>query len=318
MSKSGDLKALGVQFVDVSEEYAGQRIDNFLLARLKGIPKSYVYRILRKGEVRVNKGRIGPEYRLKTGDQVRVPPYRPAKMEPGQVIVPGGATKRIEDAILYEDNHLIAMDKPSGMAVHGGSGLSFGVIEALRANRPSHTRLELVHRLDRETSGCLLVAKKTSTLRRLHEAMRGDGLRKTYLLLVKGHWVGGSRLVDAPLKKNTLQSGERMVRVDSAGKPSQTEFRLVTQFADCALLEANLKTGRTHQIRVHAASIGHPIAGDDKYGDEQFNRMMKARGLNRLFLHAASLVGESELVPGLHAISAPLPDDLKLVLDKMT
>jgi 23S rRNA pseudouridine955/2504/2580 synthase len=269
---------------------AGQRIDNFLLRELKGVPKSRIYNLLRRGEVRVNKGRVKAEYRLQDGDQVRIPPVRSAVAE----AKPGGAPsqglqQRLNAAILFEDDGLLVLDKPAGLAVHGGSGLSYGLIEALRAMRPEARFLELVHRLDRDTSGCIMVAKKRSALVTLHAALRGDGVDKRYLALVAGHWPQARRRVAAPLEKNTLQSGERMVRVSTAGKEALTEFEVVERFAQATLVEARPVTGRTHQIRVHAQYAGHPLACDDKYGDRDADIRFREQGLRRLFLHAHSL-----------------------------
>ncbi|MDH5394826.1 MAG: 23S rRNA pseudouridine(955/2504/2580) synthase RluC [Gammaproteobacteria bacterium] len=276
------------QFVEISSENAGQRIDNYLMCQLNGVPKSLIYRIIRKGEVRVNKGRIKPEYRLEAGDMVRIPPVRQAEKK-----APGKASdkvlKQIEDSIIYEDKRILVINKPSGLAVHGGSGLSFGVIEALRELRPQDTNLELVHRLDRDTSGCLIIAKKRSALRRLHEQLREGGMDKRYLTLVKGKWAGTSRWVDAPLLKNVISSGERLVFVDAKGKEARTQFIPYSVSDTASLMTVKLDTGRTHQIRVHAKHINYPIAGDDKYGDDEFNRQMKLKSLNRLFLHAFSL-----------------------------
>ncbi len=291
----------GVQLLEVSPEYAGQRIDNFLRTQLKGAPKTLIYRILRKGEVRVNKGRIKPEYKLQAGDIVRVPPLRLSEPnEPAPVAQ--GLLERLESAIVYEDKALIVLNKPSGIAVHGGSGLSFGVIEAFRQLRPEAKDIELVHRLDRDTSGLLMIAKKRSMLRHLHEALRGDGVDKRYLALVRGSWPTSKKKVSAPLLKNNLRSGERMVEVNPEGKEALTEFRVVRRFGEFAtLVEASPITGRTHQIRVHAKHAGHSIAGDPKYGDEDFTREIRDLGGKRLFLHAHSL-----------AISLPDGGELKL------
>ena len=302
--------------VEISADLAGQRIDNFLLNRLKGAPRSLIYRILRRGEVRVNKGRIRPEYRLKAGDTIRIPPVRLApRNEPPR---PAGQVLRLlENAILFEDNRLLILNKPSGLAVHGGSGLSYGVIEGLRALRPQAPYLELVHRLDRETSGCLLIAKKRSALRRLHELLRHNQVDKRYFALLQGQWHGGSRKVDAPLRKNVLRSGERMVRVDPEGKTALSIFKPVAVGKTASLVEVKLETGRTHQVRVHAASIGQPIAGDDKYGDAGFNRQLREIGLKRLFLHAHSLrfqLQESE--PAIEVV-APLDEALEQVLKNL-
>ncbi|WP_349617876.1 23S rRNA pseudouridine(955/2504/2580) synthase RluC [Azotobacter salinestris] len=279
----------GVQLLEIGPETAGQRIDNFLLARLKGAPRTLIYRILRKGEVRVNKGRIKPEYKLQAGDLVRVPPLRLAERDE-PVPLAQGLLERLEAAILHEDKALMVLNKPAGIAVHGGSGLSHGVIEALRQLRPEARDLELVHRLDRDTSGLLMIAKKRSMLRHLHEALRGDGVDKRYLALVCGSWPSARKQVSAPLQKNTLRSGERMVEVDGEGREALTLFRVLRRFGDFAtLVEARPITGRTHQIRVHARHAGHPIAGDAKYGDEEFTREIRALGGKRLFLHAYSL-----------------------------
>jgi 23S rRNA pseudouridine955/2504/2580 synthase len=277
-----------VREVEVGEEEVGQRIDNFLLKSLKGVPKSRIYRILRKGEVRVNRGRIKPEYRLKLGDLVRIPPVRVSEAKPAAI--PGERILRLlEQSILYEDKGLLILNKPSGLAVHGGSGISFGVIEGLRALRPEARFLELAHRLDRDTSGCLVIAKKRSILRAFHQLLRDGGMDKHYLALLKGRWQGRKRRIDVPLRKNTLKSGERIVKVSEDGKPSLSIFSPVTIYKDCSLVRVKLVTGRTHQVRVHAQHCGHPIAGDDKYGDAAFNRLMAERGLKRLFLHASEL-----------------------------
>lgn len=284
-----DLAAAAVQFLEVEPELAGQRIDNFLRARLKGVPKTLIYRILRKGEVRVNKGRIKPDYKLQAGDVVRVPPLRVAERDE-PVPLAQGLLERLEAAIVYESKGLLVVNKPAGIAVHGGSGLSFGVIEAFRQLRPDCKELELVHRLDRDTSGLLMIAKKRSMLRHLHEALRGDGVDKRYLALVRGSWPTSKKQVNAPLLKNTLRSGERMVEVNEEGKQALTLFKVVRRFAEFAtLVEASPVTGRTHQIRVHAQYAGHSIAGDAKYGDEAFTREIRELGGKRLFLHAYRL-----------------------------
>ncbi len=282
-------QASSVQMLEVSPEFAGQRIDNFLRNQLKGVPKTLIYRILRKGEVRVNKGRIKPEYKLQAGDLVRVPPLRLAERDEPAPLAQG-LLERLEAAIVYEDKALIVLNKPAGIAVHGGSGLSYGVIEALRQLRPDTKELELVHRLDRDTSGLLMVAKKRSMLRHLHQELRGDGVDKRYMALVRGRWETGKKQVSAPLLKNTLRSGERMVEVTDEGKEALTLFRVLRRFGDFAtLVEARPVTGRTHQIRVHARHAGHAIAGDSKYGDEDFSREIRELGGKRLFLHAYGL-----------------------------
>ncbi len=280
-------KTSSVRQLRVEPGYDGQRIDNFLLNVLKGVPRSYVYRILRKGEVRVNKGRIKASYRLKVGDMVRVPPVRVA--ERTQARPADWVLEQLSNAVLYEDKRLIVLNKPSGIAVHGGSGLNYGVIEALRVLRPDEHQLELVHRLDRDTSGCLILAKRRSALRRLHELLRTDGVDKRYLALVEGEWSSDRADVKAPLLKNTLKGGERIVRVDPEGKAARTKFRVRERFPGYTLVEAKLLTGRTHQIRVHLSHLGTPILGDEKYGDAEANRRIRKMGLKRLFLHAESL-----------------------------
>lgn len=307
-------------FVEISADYAGQRIDNYLMCYLRGVPKSLVYRIVRKGEVRVNKGRIKPEYRLKEGDIVRIPPVRQAeKKEPGKAS--NKVLQQIESRILFEDKRILVINKPSGLAVHGGSGLSYGLIEALRELRPNDKNLELVHRLDRETSGCLIIAKKRSALRRLHEQLREGSMEKRYMTLLKGQWKGRSRWVDAPLLKNVIKSGERLVLVDPKGKEARTQFIPHSITDDVSLMSVKLDTGRTHQIRVHAQHLGFPIAGDTKYGDEEFNRQLKGQGLKRLFLHAFSLkfhlpdTESGEDVPIF--VEAPLDEVLVKTLNKM-
>jgi len=304
-----------VRWMDVGAEQAGQRIDNFLLRILKGVPKSRIYRLLRKGEVRVNRGRIRADYRLKEGDQVRIPPVRIA--ETRQPAPTAGAIERLAGSILYEDERLLVLDKPSGMAVHGGSGLSYGVIEALRALRPEAPYLELVHRLDRDTSGCLLIAKRRSELRTLHELLRSGGVEKRYLLLVQGDWSQGPWKINAPLRKNQVQGGERMVRVDPDGKTALTHFRFLEGYSHASLMEAELKTGRTHQIRVHAAHSGHPLAGDEKYGDTGFNRELRKRGLKRLFLHAHYIAFRDPQRQREIEVSAPLSPDLRKLIQQL-
>ena len=315
MGNSTENKTVAVKMLEIEPDQAGQRIDNFLLSRLKGAPKSLVYRILRKGEVRVNKGRIKPTYRLQAGDMVRIPPVRLDESRPER---PGERVlQRVEQSIIYEDKRLLILNKPSGMAVHGGSGLSYGIIEALRALRPEAPYLELVHRLDRETSGCLIIAKKRSALRLLHELLRSNQVDKQYLTLIKGDWGGGDRTIEAPLRKNTLRSGERMVIVSDDGKPARSLFRPLCSNARASLMQVKLDTGRTHQIRVHALHSGHPIAGDDKYGDETFNTEMKNLGLKRLFLHAVRLTFTLPDDGQRFAITAPLPSELENVLNKL-
>lgn len=303
-----------VQFFTISEDEAGQRLDNFLLAKLKGVPKSLIYRIVRKGEVRVNKGRAKPEYKLQAEDMVRVPPVRVAEKNEPPVSTKLNKVAELEAQILYEDEVMLVLNKPSGIAVHGGSGLSFGVIEALRALRPDARFLELVHRIDRDTSGILLVAKKRSALRSLHEQLREKIVQKTYLALVRGQWQAHCKVIKAPLNKNELASGERIVRVSEEGKPSETRFSIEERYAQATLIKASPITGRTHQIRVHTQHAGHPIALDDKYGDKEFDQKMQQCGLNRLFLHAYEIRFEHPKTGEQMHITAPLDKTLKAVL----
>jgi len=311
-------EGVSVRFVTIDPDDEGQRIDNYLMARLKGVPRTRVYRLLRKGEVRVNKGRIQASYRLCAGDTVRIPPVRVATPDSPPPAPGTSLLASLSAAILYEDDYFLVINKPSGLASHGGSGIRHGAIEAMRSLRPDIRRLDLVHRLDRDTSGCLVFAKRRSSLRSLHEQLREHRVDKRYQLLVNGSWEGGRRTIEAPLDKNQLSSGERIVRISDAGKPAMTEFRVIERFADATLLEARPKTGRTHQIRVHAVAAGHPIAGDDKYGDDAANRTLRRVGLRRLFLHAHSMAFR---LPGedgeMIRVTAPLSDDLKTVVAKL-
>ncbi|MCW8092006.1 23S rRNA pseudouridine(955/2504/2580) synthase RluC [Alteromonas sp. ASW11-130] len=305
-----------VRFIEVDEEYAGQRIDNFLKTQLKGVPKSLIYRILRKGEVRVNKGRVKPEYKLCPQDVVRVPPVRVSEGTP----TPSPKLQKVaelESQILFEDDRLLVINKASGTAVHGGSGLSFGLIEGLRALRPQAKFLELVHRLDRDTSGCILIAKRRSALRHMHEQLRNGQMDKRYQALVMGSWPASRFKVKAPLQKNVLQSGERMVNVSEQGKPSETRYRILQQFDNATLVEASPITGRTHQIRVHCQHAGHPIACDPKYGDAQFDAFVQAKGLRRLFLHAAKISLFHPKTEQPISFEAPLDDQLKNILRQL-
>lgn len=315
MSISTEQTPSRVEFVTVGPDQSGQRIDNFLLRHLKGVPKTLIYRILRKGEVRVNKGRIKPDYRVQAGDEIRIPPLRRSQDEkrpPSNRHV-----SALSDRILYEDERIIIVNKPAGMAVHGGSGVSHGVIETMRHWREDLHFLELVHRLDRETSGCLILAKKRSALRQLHELLRESDVDKRYLALVKGAWSQGTQRIEIALRKNVLRSGERMVNVSDDGKTAISTFHPVSVGKKASLMEIHIETGRTHQIRVHAAHLGHPIAGDDKYGDKEFNRQMHELGLSRLFLHARSLAFTLTEPHKSIAVNAPLDKDLELVLDKL-
>ena len=305
----------GVQYITVSADESGQRVDNYLIRILKGAPKSLIYRVIRKGEVRVNKGRVKPERKLQEGDILRVPPVRisePSEAKPSEKL-----QHVLKDAVVYESDQLLVVNKPSGLAVHGGSGLSLGLIEALRAMDGAPPYLELVHRLDRDTSGCVMVAKKRSMLKHIQQLLTtGRGVDKRYLALVKGAWSKRKTRVDAPLRKNELQSGERVVRVLPDGKPSLTEFRVITRYDKATLVEARPITGRTHQIRVHALHAGHPLVCDDKYGDDEFDKEMKSQGFKRLFLHAASL--SLKLPDGRTLqVEAPLPDELSKALKNL-
>ncbi|GAA0499948.1 23S rRNA pseudouridine(955/2504/2580) synthase RluC [Tatumella terrea] len=304
----------GVQFVAITAENAGQRIDNFLRTFLKGVPKSMIYRILRKGEVRVNKKRIKPEYKLEEGDDIRIPPVRVSGQEAPEVSPKLDKVAQLERAVIYEDEAILVLNKPSGTAVHGGSGLNFGVIEGLRALRPDARFLELVHRLDRDTSGVLLIAKKRSALRSLHEQLREKGMQKDYLALVRGQWPSHTKSVKAPLLKNILQSGERVVRVSSEGKPSETRFKVEERYQHGSLVKASPITGRTHQIRVHTLHAGHPIAFDDRYGDSEFDRQLAKTGLNRLFLHAAAITFTHPSTGETLRLEAPMDEKLRRCL----
>lgn len=306
-----------VQFLTISDDEAGQRIDNYLLSKLKGVPKSLIYRIVRKGEVRINKGRVKPEYKLQVGDVLRIPPVRISEKEQPQISNKLNKVNQLENQIIFEDDYLLAINKPSGIAVHGGSGLSFGVIEALRVLRPEARFLELVHRLDRDTSGILLIAKKRSVLRHLHEQLRIKTIQKDYLALVRGQWQSHCKVVQAPLLKNELSSGERIVRVSEQGKPSETRFSIEERYIAATLIKASPITGRTHQIRVHTQYAGHPIALDDKYGDAEFDRQMRELGLDRLFLHAFSLCFEHPKTGETLRLNAPLDDKMKNILQKL-
>lgn len=309
----------GVRHFEVEEGEAGQRLDKYLAQRLGDVPRTRIFRIIRRGEVRVNGRRAGPEVRLNTSDKVRVPPLweqaeqGAARAQRGP---PAAMVEAIARAIVQETDRLLVLDKPAGIAVHGGSGISFGVIEALRALKPGEP-LELVHRLDRDTSGCLLVARDPATLRTLHALLREGECDKRYLVVLAGKWDLGQKRIDVPLRTDTRVGGERTVRADASGKPSISEFRPVQFFGKLAtLMEVALHTGRTHQIRVHAAYAGHPVAGDEKYGDAEFNARMRELGLTRMFLHAHSMSFEWPQ-GGPFSASAPLPPELAAVLDKM-
>lgn len=307
--------SISVRLVRIGQEHAGQRIDNFLLTQLKGVPKSHIYRILRTGQVRLNGGRIDAARRIADGDLVRIPPLQTATAPD---VLPSGLVdafgRRLSARILIDDADLLVINKPSGIAVHGGSGLVLGIIEGLRKLRPEAKLLELVHRLDRDTSGCLVIAKKRSALRSLHEQFRENTVRKTYTALLIGAWTQRQHTVAAALDKNVLQSGERVVKASAMGKPAVTTFRRLRLFKDATLVEAEPQTGRTHQIRVHAQCMGHPIAGDERYASAERNREFRQRGLRRLFLHASRLrfvhPGTGQPV----TVEAPLDADLQAFL----
>jgi len=307
----------GVIFEEVSLDYAGQRLDNFLMSRIKGVPKSMVYRIIRKGEVRVNKGRTKPDYKLKQGDLVRIPPVR-VKEEAKVENVPDKMAHDIESAILFEDDYLIAVNKPRGMAVHGGSGISLGLIEALRVIRPDVRRLELVHRLDRDTSGVILVAKKRSVLIALHDMLqKKSGIQKRYWALVYGVWPKHTKDVKVPLLKNELKSGERVVRASQEGKPCHTRYSLERRFNGYTLVNAEPVTGRTHQIRVHCQFTGHSIVGDEKYATDDELKQAKKAGARRLFLHAKSLRFIHPQTKEKLNLEAPIDDAFESFLNKL-
>ena len=293
---------------EVGEESAGQRLDNYLTKLLKGVPKSHIYRILRSGEVRINSRRAAPGYRIQIGDRLRLPPVRTARPAVARAQRPG---PRLDAEVLYEDDYLLAIDKPAGVAVHGGSGISRGVVEQLRLERPEARLLELVHRLDRETTGVLLLAKRRPALTELHRQLREGRVQKIYCTLVKGRWRDETRNVALPLHKYVSSTGERRVSVRQDGAAARTVFHLRRNWAGFSLLEAELKTGRTHQIRVHLAHLGFPIAGDDKYGDFALNRELTKQGLKRMFLHASRVVLTHPHTGAALTLEAPLPADLQ-------
>ena len=295
-----------VIYVEINEDNCDQRLDNFLISRLKGVPKSRIYRLVRKGEVRVNKGRVDIKYRLAAGDVVRIPPIRVAERSE-ESFVPKGLQEALQQGILFEDDGFMVINKPAGFAVHGGSGVSSGIIEGLRLIRPEARFLELVHRLDKDTSGCLLIAKKRSALRKLQEFFRNSEIKKTYQALLAGQWDRKKLIVTAPLLKNISKGGERIVVISKAGKAAETLFTRIKLFRNATLVEASPKTGRTHQIRVHAASLGHAIVGDDRYGIDEINKLFKNKGYKRMFLHAETLKFKHPVTDEIITISAPLP-----------
>lgn len=302
-----------VRLITAGEEDSGQRLDNFLFRTLKGVPKSHVYRLLRTGQVRVNKKRAKPDYRLEAGDELRLPPVRQEeKAAPGKP--PHWQQEAMQAGILFEDDRILVVNKPAGMAVHGGSGVSFGVIETLRVLRPESPGLELAHRLDRDTSGCLIVAKRRSAVRVLHAAFRDGSVEKHYLALLAHPWEGGPREVNAPLEKNQVEGGERIVKVSRDGKEAKSLFTPLQRFTGSALMDVHIFTGRTHQIRVHANYIGHPVAGDDKYGDREANKAFRAGGLKRMFLHAHRLSFPHPETGERLDLTAPLDEELQAVI----
>jgi len=309
-STNGNMRATGVRKVKVDSERAGQRIDNFLRNELPGVPKGRVYRLLRRGEVRVNGGRIRAEYKLQEGDEVRIPPARVSTCGPPP---PEKLAAAMLDRVIYEDKRLLVINKPTGFAVHGGSGISHGVIELLRHARPDLKDLDLVHRIDRETSGCLVMAKRRSALRELHERFREGQVEKNYLALAVGDWQFGEQLIDVPLHVQNRKGGERHVIVSKAGKEAQTRISLSRTYGIYSLLQCAPVTGRTHQIRVHLQHAGHPIAGDERYGDVEANKQAKRFGLKRLFLHAQSIAFANNSGNELH-FTSPLDDDLEQFL----
>ncbi len=314
--KAKKVEQRQVSLLTVDEEHSERRLDNFLIGHFGNLPKTRIYQMIRKGEVRVNKGRIRQNYRLQTGDLIRIPPvYINPRETPARP--PESLSELIRNSIIYEDEYLLAINKPSNIAVHSGSGVPYGVIEILRAQRPEAHFLELVHRLDRATSGCLLIAKDHKTLRGMHDILKSGDVKKMYLALLKGHLIHALEKVDLPLIKTGTTSGDRKVRVDKAGKQALTHFYLLERFNVASFTRVELMTGRTHQIRVHAASIDHPLAGDDKYGDWEFNRTMKKTGLKRLFLHAERLSFEMPGTGRQINLAAELPDNLKQCLDKL-
>jgi len=298
---------------EVEEEEADQRLDNFLMRYLKGVPKSRIYRIIRRGEVRVNGCRSNPAYRLAVADKVRIPPIRSAEEKELPAVAPKHAQSLLSQ-IIYEDERFLLLNKPAGWAVHGGSGINLGVVETLRQVIPHGQQIELAHRLDRDTSGCLLLAKKRSALKMIQQELRSQTWNKEYITLLKGKWEGGTQIVDAPLQKNVLRSGERIVTVNVDGKQARSEFTPLEVGENWSLVLVKLITGRTHQIRVHSAHIGHPVAGDERYGDKAFNQWCKAHGLQRMFLHAYKVkIALPELDMEIKH-SAPLDANLKTFL----
>lgn len=302
-----------VQNIEINADNDGQRIDNFLMSKLKGLPKSRIYKILRSGEVRVNKGRIKPSHRILIGDIVRIPPVRITESKHPDI--PDRFFEEINNSILFENDDVFIINKPAGLAVHAGSNIAFGVIDILRAERFKDQFIELVHRLDRQTSGCLVLAKSRNALTQLNALFNSNkAIKKQYLTLTKGNWNEAEHRIDAPLSKNEIKGGERMVTVNPDGKTAVSLFKPVEQFDDCSLVEVTLLTGRTHQIRVHAASENHHVAGDEKYGDKTFNKRIKSLGLGRMFLHARHLAFD---LNGPIQVTAPLEESLKNIIETL-
>lgn len=321
MSSNSTVNINKAYFVEVDEEHAGQRVDNFLITHLKGVPKTRIYRIIRKGEVRVNKGRVKQTTRLEQGDMIRIPPIR--QSEDNNKNLDGSRYAFLSNAILFEDDAVIVLNKPSGMAVHAGSGIKVGVIEAMRALRTDLKYIELAHRLDRETSGCLVIAKKSSALKALNDDFKNNSIKnarldKRYLTLVKGRWKHGQRKVIKALNTDSRRHGERFVVVDANGKYASSIMTPKSVSDIASLIEVKLLTGRTHQVRVHAESEGHPVAGDQRYGESDFNKAMKKLGLSRLFLHAAQLQFIHPVTGKPKRVIAPLPEDLTAVLANLS
>jgi len=313
MRRMPELPQHGVQLLEISQRNEQQRLDNFLLSKLKGVPKSRVYKLLRSGQVRVNKGRKKADYRLKLGDTVRIPPVRMAEIDDSKA--PQHLVDRVSQSVIFEDAQLLVLNKPPGIAVHSGSKLKFGVIEMLRQARPDAEMLELVHRLDRETSGCLVIAKTKDALNKLHQSFRdeADRMEKIYRAIVQGRWQGAEKNIDLPLLKNTIRGGERMVEVNPEGKEARSLFMPIEYHDNLSLMEIKIFTGRTHQIRVHAQAAGYPIAGDKKYGDNDLNTTLKKRGFKRMFLHAYRL--SFTLGSEHYDICAPLDNDWQTVFN---
>jgi 23S rRNA pseudouridine955/2504/2580 synthase len=315
MSETAQPSHSKVRYIQVNEQHSGQRIDNFLRTQLKGLPKGVIYKLLRTGQVRVNKRRIKAEYRVQNGDEIRIPPLKNAQAE-GEVQVPPGLLADLGSWIIYEDEWLLALNKPAGLAVHRGSGVSFGAIDVLRQARPNAPFMELVHRLDRETSGCLLIAKQRDTLMELHDLIRDHKINKLYLALVAGRWKGGERMIETSLQLEK-QEGHRKVRVEEEGRLAISRFKPLKRYDSATLMEVEIKTGRTHQIRVQAAHLNHPILGDRKYGDYGLNRDWKKKGLHRMFLHAHRLSFQMPVSGRKYSFEAPLDTELETLLSEL-